>query len=73
MEVWQGNKRPIYRLVEASERISLNGTAFTVTLGNRHAAIVRWKGNPLTPPPSEGMVVSRWQIPASPGEEVKPP
>ena len=73
MEIWSGSTRAVYRLVEPGERISLNGSAFTLTLGNRESATVRWKGSPLTPPPGEGMVVTRWKIPQPPGEEVKEP
>jgi cytoskeletal protein RodZ len=73
MEIWQGSTRAVYRLVEAGERISLNGSTFTVTLGNRESATVRWKGAQLAPPPGEGMVVNRWKIPAPPGEEAKEP
>lgn len=73
MEIWAGSTRALYRLVEPGEKIALNGTAFTVTLGNREAATVRWKGAPLIPPPGEGMVVNRWKIPQPPGEEVEEP
>jgi cytoskeleton protein RodZ len=73
MEIWQGSTRAVYRLVESGEHISLNGSTFTVTLGNRESATVRWKGTQLAPPPGEGMVVNRWKIPTPTGEEDKEP
>lgn len=57
MELFSGERRLVFREVQAGERLSFDGRRFSLTLGDAAACRVFWKGAPVTLPTQAGKVV----------------
>ncbi len=68
VEVRKGEEQVAYRLLEKGESLHFEGEHFLVTLGNREAVTVTWKGGRLVPPSGGGRVVDGWIIPPERGD-----
>jgi len=56
MELYAGDRRLVFRQVQAGERLSFDGRGFSLTLGDAAACRVFWKGSAVSLPTKSGSV-----------------
>lgn len=62
MVLYRGGERVVYREVQAGERLSFDGPAFTLTVGDASVVRAFWKGRAVTLPGTPGSVVKEMRF-----------